>query len=80
MKQQESSAPTNQQASEQANKDKSTAYMNAALIGFLIGIVIYSVAQNSVGFFTLIPLYFVYKLVNKPKAESGMEEDADDTN
>ncbi len=38
--------------------------VNAFLIGFLIGIVIYSVAANTFGFLMLIPLYMIYKLVN----------------
>lgn len=38
--------------------------VNALLIGFLIGIVIYSVAANTFGFLMLIPLYMISKLVN----------------
>lgn len=43
--------------------------LNAGLIGFFIGIVIYSIFKNTWGMLTLIPLYFAYKLFNKPKAE-----------
>ena len=50
-------------------KMKSTHITNAVLIGFLIGIVLYSIAKNSWGFFTLIPLFFVYKLINHSKQE-----------
>ena len=46
---------------------KLTSITNAVLIGFLIGIVIYSIAKNSLGFFTLIPLFFAYKLINNSK-------------
>jgi len=52
------------------SKRKSTTIINALLIGLLIGIVIYSLAKNSIGFFTLIPLYFIYRLVNKPKKDN----------
>ena len=48
---------------------KATHITNAVLIGFLIGIVLYSIAKNSWGFFTLIPLFFVYKLINHSKQE-----------
>ena len=51
----------------EAKRMKCTAIINAILIGFLIGIIIYSVLKNSVGFFTLIPLYFIYKFFNKSK-------------
>ena len=53
----------------EAKKMKSNAILNAVLIGFFIGIVIYSIFKNSWGMVTLIPLYFAYKLFNKPKAE-----------
>lgn len=47
-----------------AKKDKSTAILNAFLIGFLMGIVIFSIAVNNFGFLMLIPLYLAYKLAN----------------
>ena len=37
------------------------------MIGFLGGIIFYSIAKNSWGMVSLIPLYFIYKLVNDPK-------------
>lgn len=49
-------------------KLKNTKISYALLIGFLIGIVIWSVAKNTWGFFTLIPLFFIYKLVNNSKS------------
>ena len=54
----------------EAKKQKSTSITNAILIGFLIGVIVYSVVQNTWGLLTLIPLYFVYKLINKPKTNS----------
>ena len=60
--------PKEQLDQEQENKqDKKAALINAVLIGFLAGVVIFSIAKNGFGFFVLIPLYFIYKLVNKPK-------------
>ena len=38
---------------------------NALFIGILFGIVIYSVVVNSWGIFTLIPLYFIYRLIKQ---------------
>ena len=60
---------TDQELLAEAKKMKSNAILNAVLIGFFIGIVIYSIFKNSWGMVTLIPLYFAYKLFNKPKAE-----------
>jgi len=44
---------------------KSKSISNALLIGFLIGIIVYSIFKNSIGIFTLIPLFFIFKLINK---------------
>ncbi len=55
---------TDQELLQEAKKAKSTSITNAVLIGFLIGIVVYSIVKNSLGFFTLIPLFFAYKLIN----------------
>jgi len=64
MKQKELSELTDQELLAEAKKVKSASIMNALLIGFLIGIVIYSVVKNTWGFLTLIPLYLAYKLIN----------------
>ncbi|MCO6492751.1 MAG: hypothetical protein J5I98_30310 [Phaeodactylibacter sp.] len=63
MKQKKPTELTGQELSQEAKKMKSTSITNAVLIGFLMGIVIYSIAKNSWGFFTLIPLFLTYKLI-----------------
>jgi hypothetical protein len=67
MKEKELPELTEQEMLDEAKKMKSTSIMNAALIGFLIGIIIYSIVVNSIGFFTLIPLFFIFKVLNKSK-------------
>ena len=64
MKQKDLSELTDQELFAESKKMKSTSVMNAALIGFLIGILIYSIIVNSIGLFSLIPLFFVFKLLN----------------
>jgi hypothetical protein len=63
----ELSTLTDQELLDEAKKMKSFSITNALSIGFLMGIVVYSFAKNSWGILTLIPLYFVYKMVNDPK-------------
>jgi len=75
MDKKELSALTDQELLQEAKKRKSTAILNAGLIGFLIGIVVYSVIKNSLGFFTLIPLFFAYKLINHSKYDKKELED-----
>ncbi|WP_020569853.1 hypothetical protein [Neolewinella persica] len=58
---------TDQELLAQAKEMKSAAIMHAVIIGFLMGIVIYSVATNSWGFLTLIPLYLAFRVFHKPE-------------
>jgi hypothetical protein len=60
---------TDKELLEEAQKLKSFSITNAFLIGLLLGIVIYSVIKSTFGFLMLIPLFFVHKLVNDPKAK-----------
>ncbi|MFD2823370.1 FUSC family protein [Lacinutrix iliipiscaria] len=64
---------TDQELLEMAKKLKSTTIINALLIGFMIGVIIYSIAKNTVGFFTLIPLFFIYK-INKSKNYDALKK------
>lgn len=67
MKQTEYTQMTEQELIDEAKKMKSFSIINALLIGFLAGIIIYSFFKNSWGLLTLIPLYFIYKMLNDPK-------------
>lgn len=58
---------TDQELLDEAKKMKSFSITNALFIGFLIGIIFYSVVKSSWGMLTLIPLYFIYKMINDPK-------------
>lgn len=69
---------TDQELKAEAKKMNSSKIVNAFLIGFLVGIVIFSLVKNSFGFFALIPLYFAYRLFNNPKnkeANKALEEE-----
>jgi hypothetical protein len=65
---------TDQELLQEAKKKKTTSITNAFLIGFLAGIVVYSVAKNTWGFLTLIPLFLIYKLVNNSKYDNAALE------
>jgi hypothetical protein len=65
---------TNQELLEESKKTKLSPLANAFFIGFLIGIVVFSVVKNSYGMLTLIPLYFIYKLVKESKRDKALEE------
>jgi len=67
MKQKGLTELTDKELLDEAKKSKSTATTNAVLIGFLVGILIYSIVVNSIGFLSLVPLFLVFKLLNNPK-------------
>lgn len=71
MKQKEPQELTDQELLAEVKKLKSFSITNAFLIGFLLGGVIFSVVKSTFGFLMLIPLYFVHKLINDPKAKRG---------
>ncbi|MGB0390357.1 MAG: FUSC family protein [Salibacteraceae bacterium] len=58
---------------QEAKKVKSAAMLSALVIGIMGGVIIYSVAKNTVGFFTLIPLFFAYKLLTNSKDKERNE-------
>lgn len=64
---------TDQELLDEAKKANSNAFMHALLIGIMIGVVIWSVAKNTVGLFTLIPLFFAYKLLNGSKNNEALK-------
>ncbi|MBT8220060.1 MAG: FUSC family protein [Bacteroidia bacterium] len=74
MKQEELSELTDQELLDKAQTMKSSPITDAVFIGFLIGIIIYSILNNSLGFFTLIPLFFIYKLFDKSKNYKALEK------
>lgn len=61
MNQKDSAEATSKQQDAGQLSPTATAFM----IGFLVGIIVYSVAVNTWGFLTLIPLYLIYKLLKK---------------
>ncbi|PHS08228.1 MAG: FUSC family protein [Kordia sp.] len=67
MQEKELSGLTDKELLEKSKNMKSAPMTNAILIGFLVGIIVYSIWVSSLGFFTLIPLFFIYKLIDNSK-------------
>lgn len=80
MKQEELSELTDQELLDEAKKMKSASIINALLIGFMVGVIIYSIVKNSIGFFTLIPLFLVYKIFNGSKDNNALKKILKDRN
>lgn len=80
MNQKELSELTDQELLEEVKKNKPSPIIDAFVIGFLIGIIIYSVVVNSWGFLTLIPLFIVYRLLKKSKRNEVLKKELKERN
>lgn len=67
MKEKDLSELTDQELLDKKQKLKSGKIINAVLIGFLIGIAVYSSVKYGIGFFTIFPLIFVLILTTQWK-------------
>ncbi|WP_299258065.1 FUSC family protein [uncultured Aquimarina sp.] len=74
MKQKELLELTDQELLDEAKKMRKASIINASLIGFMIGIIIYSILKNTVGLFTLIPLFFIFKVFHKPEKNAALKK------
>ena len=74
MKSKNYSELSDQELLDEAKKMKSASIMSALLIGIMIGIIIFSIVKNSIGFFTLIPLFFAFKVINNSKNNEALEK------
>lgn len=75
MNQQEISQLTDKELLEAAKNNKPSPIIDAFFIGFLVGIIIYSVAANTWGLVTLIPLILIYAFLKKPKQYKALKEE-----
>ena len=80
MNQKELSQLTDNELLEVAKNNKPSPLIDAFFIGFLVGIIIYSVATNTWGFLTLIPLYIIYRFLKKPKQTEALQKELKERN
>ncbi len=80
MNQDELSQLSDKELLEAAKNNKPSPIIDAFFIGFLVGIIIYSVAANTWGFLTLIPLYLIYIFLKKPKKYELMKKELKNRN
>ena len=64
---------TDEQLLEEAKKTKLSPIVYALMIGFLAGVIFYSVAKNTWGLITLIPLFLIYKLLKDSKKNEELK-------
>ena len=60
---------TDSELLEKRKSVKSSLILSATIMGFLVGIAVYSAVRNGIGFFTFFPLFFVY-IIGKNQARN----------
>jgi predicted benzoate:H+ symporter BenE len=80
MNQKELSQKTDKELLEVAKNNKPSPVIDAFLIGFLIGIIIYGAAANAWGFMFLLPLFLIYILLKKPKQYAALKKELEKRN
>lgn len=75
MSQKKLSQLTDKELQEAAKNNKPSPIIDAFFIGFLVGIIIYSVAANTWGVVMLIPLVLIYAFLKKPKQYEALKEE-----
>lgn len=73
MDQKDYSQMTDIELLDEAKRMKRFSIANALLIGFLVGVVAYSIFKSTWGMLTIIPIYFIYKMINDPRSKKVKE-------
>lgn len=75
MSKKELSELSNQELLDADKKIKPSPITDAILIGFLVGIILFSVVKNTWGLVTLLPLYLIYMFLKKGKNKKALQEE-----
>ena len=69
------SALSDQELKDELKKTKPSPLFDAFFIGFLVGIIVYSVVVNTWGLVTIIPLWIIYVFLKKSKRYEAMQNE-----
>jgi hypothetical protein len=75
MNKKELSELTDQELLDEDKKIKPSPITDAVLIGFLGGIILFSVVKNTWGLVTLLPLFLIYIFLKKGKNKRALQEE-----
>jgi len=75
MKPENLTALSNQELLQKIKKMKTNKIIDATIIGFTIGVVIYSAVKNGFGFFTFFPLILAYIIVRNSSNNKILEKE-----
>lgn len=75
MSQQEPSQLSDTELLEEFRRTTVSPLFDAFFIGFLFGIVVFSIAVSALGLFTLIPLFLIYLFLRKSKRYEALKKE-----
>jgi len=75
MNKKEPSELTDQELLDADKNIKPSPITDAVLIGCLVGIIVFSVAKNTWGLVTLLPLFLIYIFIKKGKNKKALQEE-----
>lgn len=64
-----------QELSQKLKSIKTNQIIDAGLVGFTIGIVVYSAVKNGFGFFTFFPLILTYAIIRNSKNNKILQKE-----
>lgn len=75
MNQEQLTQLTDSELLEYAKNFKPSPLVDAFIIGFLVGIIIFGVAVSAWGLFLLVPLYIIHVFLKKPKKYVALQKE-----
>jgi hypothetical protein len=75
MNRDELSRLSDQELLDEVKKIKPSPMIDAFFIGFLVGVIVYSVVASTWGFLTLIPLFLIYVFLKKSKKYTALKQE-----
>lgn len=69
------SALTDEELLTVAKQNKPSPLFDALFIGFMVGVLVYSAVVNSWGMVSVVPLYLIYRFLQKPKQYVALQEE-----
>lgn len=66
---------SDQELLEAAKNNKPSPIFDAFFIGFLVGIIIFSVVASTWGLVSIIPLFLIYLFLKKPKHYANLKKE-----
>ena len=73
MDEQQLSALSDEELRARAKEMKSSETLHAVIIGFLIGIIVFSIVYDAIGVSILISLFLIFKVFHRPERNRALK-------